>query len=96
MPCGVKTSGFDGRSHSSKPTGTLTPVPVINQTYTFNAQPFEEALPRSDGPPVHLAPLSELLPANTEDDSADENIRRKSDRITGMDMRFQRFRKAEP
>ncbi len=53
-------------------------------------------MPRADAPPVHLAPLSELLCVEAEDCSPDEKIRRKSDRITGMDMRFQRFRKAEP
>ena len=96
MPCGVKTSVFDGASHPSGLTGTLTPIPVTNYTYSFNAPPLEEVSPRADSPPVHLAPLSELLPADIEYDNVDEKIRRKSDRITGMDMRFQRYRKAEP
>jgi hypothetical protein len=73
----------------------LTPVPVINYTYTFSA-PLEEAPPRCEIPPIHLAPLSELLLPDADEGRADEKIRRKSDRITGMDMRFQRFRKAEP
>jgi len=74
------------------------PVPVVTNTYTFTAPPLEEALARddNDGPPVHLAPLSQLLSVHAEDVLADEKIRRKSDRITGMDMRFQRYRKAEP
>ena len=73
----------------------MIPVPVTTYTYTFTA-PVEEAPPRADTPPVHLAPLSQLLPPDAEGDLVDEKIRRKSDRITGMDMRFQRYRKAEP
>ena len=74
----------------------MIPVPVTNHTYTFTAPPLEEAPPCADAPPVHLAPLAQLLPAIVEDATTDDNIRRKSDRITGMDMRFQRYRKAEP
>ena len=74
----------------------MIPVPVTNFTYTYNAPPLEEAPARADGPPVHLAPLSELLSVAVEDCTSDAKILRKSDRITGMDMRFQRYRKAEP
>jgi len=73
----------------------LIPVPITTYTYTFTA-PVEEAPPCADGPPIHLAPLAQLLTPDAEYDLADETIRRKSDRITGMDLRFQRYRKAEP
>lgn len=73
----------------------MTPVPVTTLTYTYTA-PVEDAPPRPDAPPIHLAPLAELLRIDLPHTGLDLRLLNKSNRIAGLDMRYQRYKKAEP
>jgi hypothetical protein len=103
MPCGVKTSGFEVAHNPSRLSGTLTPslATVVTLTYSFTAPPPDEddaARPLAPRPhsgksriAAALAPLLAFgLPR------LNLPIRQKRDKVAALDMRFQRYRKAEP
>ncbi len=56
-------------------------------------------------PPVHLAPIGELIDRDEDEEifagfTAEEAratpLRQKRDKVAALDMRFQRYRKADP